>query len=68
MTCPICGKQVSQDYVLCLGCLEGISEAAEQKRNQVINDAMEQVSCEADEVYEKDPTRGRGRGPKWMDG
>lgn len=68
MRCLVCGTQVSQEYVLCSGCLHEIGEAVEQKRNQVINDAMEQVSLEADEAYKKDPTRGRGRGPKWMDG
>jgi uncharacterized membrane protein YvbJ len=68
MICAVCGKQVPQEYVFCLDCLHDIKEAVKQKRNQVINDAMEKVSKEADEVYEKDPAKGRGRGPRWMDG
>lgn len=68
MKCLVCGTQVSQEYVLCIGCLKEVSETAVQSRNQLINDAMDKVSKEADEVYEKDPTKGRGRGPKWMDG
>lgn len=57
---PVYGKQQE--------CIQEISDIAAQKRNQIINDAMSKISHEADEVYEKDPTRGRGRGPKWMDG
>ncbi len=68
MTCVVCGKQLPQEHVFCLGCFQEIVETAGQKRRLIINDAMEQVSKEADEVYEKDPTKGRGRGPKWMDG
>lgn len=68
MRCSVCGIQVSQGYALCLGCLREIGEAAEQRRNQIINDAIDKVSKEADEIYKKDPTKGRGRGPKWMDG
>lgn len=68
MTCIICGEQVPQNNVICIDCLRELGETVVQKRNQVINDVMKQVAQEADKVYEKDPTRGRGRGPKWMDG
>ena len=68
MTCLNCGKQMSQHYGLCMSCLAEVEEAAMQSRYDIINGAIESIDHEAREVYKKDPTRGRGRGPKWMDG
>lgn len=68
MICLGCGEPVPQNYLYCNDCIREIVETVEQKREQIFNNAARQVEHEADKVYAKDPTRGRGRGPKWMDG
>jgi predicted amidophosphoribosyltransferase len=63
--CPECGEVVSHD--ICPRCARELVEAVVERRIRVVNDAIQAVEKEADEVYALDPTRGRGRGPKWMD-
>lgn len=62
--CPACGKEFAGD--VCPDCVRKLVEIVEDRRLQIINAAMDEVAKEADEVYAQDPTRGRGRGPKWM--
>jgi hypothetical protein len=31
-----------------------------------VNSIFKRLEKEADDIYEKDPTKGRGRGPKWI--
>ena len=62
--CPECGEQFVGD--ICPVCVRELMEAVKDRRLQVINDAMHKVAEEAEEVYAMDPTRGRGRGPEWM--
>ena len=62
--CPLCGELTSR--TLCLKCVQEIAGIINDKRNAIINDAMQSLDREADEVFAQDPTKGRGRGPKWM--
>lgn len=66
MTCVYCRGTSVPPYNLCEDCLRRMAEAVSHKRTQIANEAMRKISEEADEVYRQDPTKGRGRGPKWM--
>ena len=64
-TCLMCGE--SSSHAVCIKCTRKIAGIVEEKRNIIINNAMRSLDEEADKVFDQDPTRGRGRGPKWMD-
>ena len=68
MICTVCGNPVLHKYAICHDCLQNFQETVRQKRHLFINDMMDQIGKEADEVCAADPTKGKGRGPKWMDG
>lgn len=63
--CPSCGEQFVGD--ICPNCVRELVTVVKERRLQIINSAMCDVDKDADKVYALDPTRGRGRGPKWMD-
>ena len=68
--CHICGNPSPQLVCvppMCMDCARDVYQQMKDLRTQVINNAMKHVATEADEIYRSDPTRGRGRGPKWLD-
>jgi hypothetical protein len=65
LICPVC--EGPAPHAMCPNCSRELVEAVRARRDQIVNDAMQKIEKEADEVFEADPTRGRGRGPKWME-
>lgn len=65
VVCPTCKTVCHGDT--CLECVSRMANALKMKRENVVNEAMSSLTKEANEVLRKDPTRGRGRGPKWID-
>lgn len=59
-----CGELSPQP--ICLSCCKAFAELIAEKRIAFTNNLFKQFEKEADDIYEKDPTKGRGRGPKWM--
>lgn len=64
-SCIVCGDP--SPHTVCVECAKKIAGIVEEKRNMIINNAMRSLDEDADKVFDQDPTRGRGRGPKWMD-
>jgi hypothetical protein len=63
--CEACGNTIEEE--ICVTCVRKIAGAVDERRDAIINSAMHSLDEEADKVFDQDPTRGRGRGPKWMD-
>jgi len=68
MKCSICGKDgvIVGVPPVCLDCARNIYVSALNSRDNLLNEAMKKLDKDADRIYELDPTRGRGRGPKWV--
>jgi hypothetical protein len=66
MKCLIC-KEAPAELGICDKCMCNAAMSAEDERNRLLNDAMKDISDDAERIFEEDPTKGRGRGPKWMD-
>ena len=63
--CRVCKE--AEVYPVCPSCARDMVYKVKDQRVHLINDAMRSVTEEADRVYDLDPTKGRGRGPKWLD-
>lgn len=66
MTCLICSAP--SEHNVCAACIkEGIG-AAQKRQDDIVQDAINYIKTGAEQLYrEVDTTKGRGRGPKWME-
>lgn len=68
--CSVCGA--SSDILvcmpeMCMPCARDLYAVFKDTRTRIVNEVMQTMDKEADDVLKSDPTRGRGRGPKWLD-